>query len=579
MDLRRVLIPLLLCLAISACAPPPTPTGQGGSTSPQAVWQGGPSAPPSRTLVIASRNEPPTLAAKPLRFVAAPRGINVALFNATFDYSDNKGNSQPYLATALPQLNTDSWRVFPDGRMETTYTLRDNVVWHDGTPLTAGDSAFAWEVFRTPELGVSGGEPLTHIEDVLAPDDKTVVIRWKRPYPNAVALNEDFLPLPRHILEQPFQSLDSDSFTNHAYWTREFVGLGPFQLDRWEPGTFYEAVAFDRFIFGKPKIDRIQVRFMNDPNTVMANILGGEVHASVDFAVRFQQAATLRQEWESRGMKGSVVASPTLFWKTSFQFRPDVVQPRVVLDPRVRQALAHAFDKQGINEALMGGLSIVTDTVVSPKAEYYPAVDRAISKYPFDTRVMQQKLEALGFIRGPDGFYISPDGSPFTPDLRVTADPTQEAENAIIVDTFRRAGVAATSYIIPAAQQSDGQARSIYPTMASNGGSGGETDLRDFRTASITSAENRWSGRNRGAWSNPDYDRWWEAFNTTLDRSERIRQIVELERILSEQVPIIPHYFTPQVMPHVAALKGPIAREVPDAGLESFNIWQWEWQS
>jgi peptide/nickel transport system substrate-binding protein len=308
-------------------------------------------------------------------------------------------------------------------------------------------------------------------------------------------------------------------------------------------------------------------------------MLSGDVHASVDFAVRFQQAATLKQEWESRGQAGAVVASPTLFWKTSFQFRPEVVQPRAALDPRVRQALAHAFDKQGINEALMGGLSIVTDTVVSPKAEYYPAVDRAISKYPFDPRMMQQKLEALGYSRGTDGFYVGPDASPFTPDLRVTADPTQEAENAIIVDTFRRAGVAATSYIIPAAQQSDGQVRSIFPTMASNGGSGGETDLRDFRTASITTSENRWSGRNRGAWSNADYDRIWEAFNTTLDRSERIRQIVELERILSEQVPIVPHYFTPQVMPHVAALKGPIAREVPDSGLESWNIWQWEWQS
>jgi hypothetical protein len=48
--------------------------------------------------------------------------------------------------------------------------------------------------------------------------------------------------------------------------------------------------------------------------------------------------------------------------------------------------------------------------------------------------------------------------------------------------------------------------------------------------------------------------------------------------MLSEQVPFIPHYFTPQVMPHIASLKGPVAREVPEAGPESWNIWQWEWQ-
>ena len=61
-------------------------------------------------------------------------------------------------------------------------------------------------------------------------------------------------------------------------------------------------------------------------------------------------------------------------------------------------------------------------------------------------------------------FQTSPDGSAFTPDLRVTADPTQEAENAIIVDTFRRAGVAATSYIIPAAQQNVKAALAAYTT-------------------------------------------------------------------------------------------------------------------
>ncbi len=526
-----------------------------------------------------SRNEPPTLASKPLRFVAAPRGIGVALFNGMLDYLDQKGIAQPYLAEALPELNTDTWKVLPDGRMETTYKLKPNLFWHDGTPATAADAVFAFQVYRTPDFGLANTEPNVHMEDVAAVDDRTLLIRWKNPYPQAFALKEDFEPLPRHILEQPFQSLDAESFTNLPYWTREFVGLGPYKLDRWEPGAFYEAVAFDRFVFGKPKIERVQIRFMNDPNTVLSNILAGEVHASVDFAARYEQGATLVREWANKPERerGTLIASPSLFWKTSFQFRPEVVNTRYALDPRVRRALVHGFDKQGINEALMGGLSVITDTVVSPKAEYYPQVERVLTKRPFDIRLLQQGLEEIGFTRGSDGFYVAPDGSPFTPDLRCTADPTQEAENAIIVDTLRRAGVNAQSYIIPSALQSDGQARSLFPTMASNGGSGGETDLRDFRTASSATPDNRYSGRNRGAWSDLEYDRVWAAFNQTLDRPERIKQIVELERIINAEVPIIPHYFTPQVMPHVAALKGPIARELPDSGIESFNIWQWEW--
>src|SRR4030095_12765905 len=101
MKFRCTVVSIMACLCLAACAPAARPTGPSESARPSE-----PTVAPSRTLVVASRNEPPTLAAKPLRFVAAPRGINVPLFNGTLDYLDNRGNGQPYLAEALPQLNT-----------------------------------------------------------------------------------------------------------------------------------------------------------------------------------------------------------------------------------------------------------------------------------------------------------------------------------------------------------------------------------------------------------------------------------------------------------------------------------------
>src|SRR5438552_18446750 len=104
------LVPLFVIIFISACArpaSPATPAASAPAAAPPAA------APITRTLVIASRNEPPSLASKALRFVAAPRGIGSALFNATLDYLDEHGAAQTYLAESLPQLNTDSWRVFP----------------------------------------------------------------------------------------------------------------------------------------------------------------------------------------------------------------------------------------------------------------------------------------------------------------------------------------------------------------------------------------------------------------------------------------------------------------------------------
>jgi ABC-type transport system substrate-binding protein len=49
----------------------------------------------------------------------------------------------------------DTWRVFPDGRMETTFRLRANLTWHDGEPLSGADFVFAWRVYTNPDLGTA----------------------------------------------------------------------------------------------------------------------------------------------------------------------------------------------------------------------------------------------------------------------------------------------------------------------------------------------------------------------------------------------------------------------------------------
>jgi ABC-type transport system substrate-binding protein len=103
------------------------------------------------------------------------------LFNAGLVIKDQRQVASAYLAEALPQLNSESWRVFPDGRMETTYRLKPNLTWHDGRPLVADDFAFSWQVYSTPQLGSSGSAPINQIEEVVAPDPRTVVVHWSAP--------------------------------------------------------------------------------------------------------------------------------------------------------------------------------------------------------------------------------------------------------------------------------------------------------------------------------------------------------------------------------------------------------------
>src|SRR5258706_524860 len=75
----------------------------------------------------------------------------------------------------------------------------------------------------------------------------------------APASKEAFPPPPRHILRQPFKAGQADAFTNHPYWTREYVGLGPYRLDRWELGASIEGAGFSGRARGPPRIERIRL--------------------------------------------------------------------------------------------------------------------------------------------------------------------------------------------------------------------------------------------------------------------------------------------------------------------------------
>src|SRR5688572_8352741 len=204
----RVSVPLVLVLLLSACAPTSPsarPTGGGAPDS---------SAASNQTLVIAVRGEPPSVASKPVVDFSGSLGRPRELFNANLDFLDERERAQPQLAESLPELHTDTWRVFPDGRMETTYRLKPNLTWHDGTPLSAEDFVFAHRVYATPAFGLSATPPIGQMEEIIAPDPRTVVIRWRQPYPDAVALDRDFQALPRHILADSLSALDPTAFAS-----------------------------------------------------------------------------------------------------------------------------------------------------------------------------------------------------------------------------------------------------------------------------------------------------------------------------------------------------------------------------
>ena len=112
-----------------------------------------------------------------------------------------------------------------------------------------------------------------------------------------------------------------------------------------------------------------------------------------------------------------------------------------------------------------------------------------------------------------------------------------------------------------------------FPSLATTSRPAGEDQLLNLITASIPTAETRWSGTNRGGWSNPEYDRLAEAFAATLDRTERNQHVITMMRLFSEDLPGLFLYYNEQVVAHAAALHGPLP--IAPTSTLTWNAHEW----
>jgi peptide/nickel transport system substrate-binding protein len=557
----------IAALVLAACAPAAEQAGRTGQSSAEGAM-------PQRTLVVAVRGEAPTIANKPLvGFSGALQDLQ-SPFNAALDGKDERGVPSPHLAEALPEANTENWRVLPDGRMETTYRLKPTLTWHDGTPLTSADFVFSWQVYSTPELGTAKSAPTAYVEDVVARDDRTFTIVWKQIYADAGELGDGFPALPRHLLQEEFAKDDYAEFPNLAYWSTEYVGLGPYRLTHWEPGTFVEAEAFPEYVLGRPKIERLKILFIPDPNTALANLFAGDGHYVGQFVLAPDHAGNLEREW-SANRGGTVLYGPTGLRRGHVQLREELVSPAALLDGRVRRALAHALDRLSASEVLHAGKGIVTDSFTSPLVPYYDRIERVIAKYPYDPRRSEQLMAEAGYLRGSEGFFVDQSGNPMDFGVYSSSGTKNEQENAVIVDGLRGSGFNARTNILPAAQSRDSESYTRVPGILAWGGGGSLDTLSNLTIDEVARPENRWRGRNYGAWVSPAYDRAYAAFNQTLKFSDRVTYIAEMNRLISEELPTIMYWYQPIYTAHVAALTGPVPHQTPDSGPGMLRMHEW----
>ena len=151
-----------------------------------------------------------------------------------------------------------------------------------------------------------------------------------------------------------------------------------------------------------------------------------------------------------------------------------------------------------------------------------------------------------------------------------------ESELQVLSDGYKRAGFQNSTFVVPTAQFRDAGFRSSFKGIYSTtSGAASIPGLSTLTSTSIATAANRFIGGNYGAWSNPEYDRLFDAWSSTLDSNERARQVVQMVTIMSQDPVVLPLFFTFEVAAHISGLKGPDPNTATFGEL-MWNVHEWE---
>ncbi|HEX7299659.1 MAG TPA: ABC transporter substrate-binding protein [Solirubrobacteraceae bacterium] len=360
-------------------------------------------------------------------------GVTVAAYEAWNMQYATLTDKSPKDFSTIPGL-AESWKGSPDKRTW-TYTMRANLKWSDGQPLTAEDVAYTVNRARKEEW-LNYTSVVANLT-AKAQDDRTLVVTTSVPDPKLPTL--DVYVLPKHIWEKQ----DAKSVTK--YDALDGVGSGPFTLEHFEKGQFARFKANPYYYAGKPAVDRVVQRKFDNPDAMVAALKRGEIDAAEDVpGTAFHQLEKDPSIVTVQGYQGAM---------TEFAINggAGLKKPHpALLDLRVRQAIAHAIDKKTIVNRVLAGLGKPADTLsVSPDPEWSPQIP-AEQQLDFNLDKARQILDDAGYKdTNGDGIREMPGGGRplrFRYAVRSEGD-TGPATAELITGWLRQIGIATTQKV------------------------------------------------------------------------------------------------------------------------------------
>ena len=436
-----------------------------------------------------------------------------------------KGESSTGLAT--------DWTTSADG-LTWTFTIRQNAKWDDGVPLTASDVAFTYNYVIENEM--SNFTAYTNlIEKATALDDYTVEFVCSKPKPDMI---RSWVPiLPEHV----WSKVDPKDATNGKYTNNPpYVGSGPYKAVEWKKSSHVKLVANPNWWGPKPKIDEIYFMSYTNSDTLLQDLKAGTIGAGVDLT-----ATQMKQLQSEPGITARAITVDG-FDDLGFNCYsgPSLGHP-VLKDPKFRQALNWAVDREKIVNLVWGGYTTEGTTIIPPN--YYHDPDwhwepPAGVKYTYDPAIANQKLDEAGY-KDTDGDGVREyKGKPIELGLIAREESLQsQTTGKLIVGWFKDVGITVKLEVMDEATL--GEKELNYDGNVFKP----DFDMMlwgwylDYDPGSMLSylTKGQIEIWNETCWWDPEYEQLYKQQAEELDAAKRKPLIDRMQQILYEQSPYI----------------------------------------
>jgi peptide/nickel transport system substrate-binding protein len=541
---------------LAACGPGAAPAATSEPPKTAGSKPAAPAAAPSAVAVTAPGSVAPTAVASPAVAAGArgsggtlkmllwqgPTIVNPHLAQGIKDSiaaraileplltQDNEGRLSPVLAAEVP--TKDNGGLSADGR-SVTYKLKKDIKWADGQPFTADDVLFTFQFVTNKETAATTIAPYLPLDKVEVVDPLTVKLTFKGP------TGGWFVPftgangwiLPKHALDQ-----FTGSKAREAPFNLKAFGTGPFMVDDFKPGDLLTYKANPNYREpGKPFFDRIEIKGGGDATSAARSVFQtGEY----DYAWNLQVEAQVLDEI-MKGDKGDLMVGPGLGVEQIYfnmadpnqdidgeRSSPKSTHP-FLTDPKVREAMALAIDRETIAKQLYGPTGDATPNVLTTPSN----LASKNTKYEFNLDKANQLLDAAGYKKGGDGIRMTPSGVRMKVLYQTSTNSLRQKEQALVKDGWQKLGIDTELKSIDA-----GVFFSVTPTNPDTSGHF-YADVQ-MTTSSFDSAypanymkrfysavperdfaqkSNNWSSNNFMKWSHPEYNKLYEQGLLELD--------------------------------------------------------------